>query len=113
MEDRPDRVIRHLCHVETMCLRDIHSSTIFPLKYDVGFGLVEANSEAFELAFDNPFVCHRLLAIEHDKNTGAGTRHTDDLLTTTLTILSSFDNTGQIKQLHLRPSIVIHTRYTC
>ena len=113
MEDGPDCVIGHLCHVEVMCLRDIHTSSIFPLKYDVGFAPVEANTEAFELAFDNPFVCHGLLAIEHDKNTGAGTRHTDDLLTTTFTILGSFNNTGQIKQLHLRPSIVIHTRYTC
>ena len=96
-----------------MRLRDIHTTAIFPLKIDVRLLLVEADAEALELTFDNPFVCHRLLAIEHDKNTGAGTRHTDDLLTTTLTILSSFNNTGQIKQLHLRPSIIIHTRYAC
>ena len=96
-----------------MSLRDIHTSSIFPLKYNIRLLLVETNSEALELAFDNPFVCHGLLAIEHDKNTGACTSDTDDLLTTTFTILGSFNNTWQIKQLHLRPSIVIHTRYTC
>ena len=68
---------------------------------DIWWLLVETNTEAMKLLVEDALVVERLHAIEHDQDDGAGVRGSDNLTTTTLTVLGTFHNTGKIQQLHL------------
>lgn len=91
-----NRVFTHVGHFDTKSLGDGHTTLVLPLEDDVGSRLVEPNTETLKFSLDDALVGQRLLAIEHDKNQGACSGHTNNLATTTLTVLGSLNNTGQI-----------------
>ena len=113
VQNRPDSVIRHLGQLDAVALGNGDTATVLPLQLDGGLFLVETDAEAFKLTLNDSLVSHGLLAVKHDQNESAGASHTNDLFTTTFTVLGTFDNTWQIEQLDLGATIVVHTRDTC
>jgi len=109
VEDAPDGVISHFGHVQAHLLSDVNATFILLLQLNEGQLLVESNSETFQLTLDNSLVGERLEAIEDNKDEGAGTSHTDNLLTATLTVLSAFNDTGKIEKLDLGSLVLEHT----
>ena len=112
VQNRSDRVVSHLVHCAAVSPRNVDSTAIFSLQSNSRLFCVESDAETCELSLNDPLVSHGLLAIKHDQNEGAGTGDTDDLLTTTFTILGSFNDTWQIEKLDFRATVVIYTWYT-
>ena len=68
---------------------------------DVRGLLVQADAEALQLALDDVFVSHGLAGVENDHDGVARERSTNNLATTTLSILSALNDTGQVQHLDL------------
>jgi hypothetical protein len=71
------------------------------LKHDIRGSLVEPYPKAVELSFDDIFVGQRLESVQHNEDHITSRRRGNNLATTTLAILGTFDNTGKIKDLDL------------
>ena len=108
-QNRVHGLLRHLRQLYSVRHLDADSTLVLLLQDDVRSLLVEPDTEAFKLAFDDALVSQRLLGVKHDQNEVACARHTDDLLTSTLAIFGSLDNSWQIEQLDLGALIVEDT----
>lgn len=75
---------------------DCYATLVLLFEIDVWRALVESDSETFEFVFDDSFVLHWAGCVQHDDNQVAGSGHSDDLFTTTFTVLGTFDDTRQI-----------------
>jgi len=93
VQNGTNSVVSHLGHGHAVSLDDMGTATILSLECDCGSSAVETDTEALKLALNNALICHRLLAIKHDQNERASARNTDDLLTTTFTVLGAFNDT--------------------
>lgn len=86
-----------------------NTTLVFLLEFDIWWAFVKPDSKAFKFVFNNFFMLHWPCWIEHDNDEIAGSGHSDDLFTTTFTVLGAFDDTGQIEQLNLRALILKDT----
>jgi hypothetical protein len=75
---------------------DRETSLILSLPDNVWRCLVESDTETLQFIFDNFLVVEGLEDVENDENDVASSRDGNDGLTTTLTVLSSFNNTWKI-----------------
>lgn len=85
---------------------DGNTTLVLLLEVDVGRGLVDTDTEALQFVFDNTLVDQRLVDIENDKDQVTGLGHSNNLATTTLTILRTLNNTGKIENLNF--GTVVH-----
>lgn len=86
---------------EWLCARDVDSTLVLLLENDVGRLFVYPNAESFQFCFDDPFVCEGLIDIQYNENQIALFGDGNNLTTTTLSVLCSFDDTGKIQHLDL------------
>jgi len=89
--------------------RDTDATTILPLQSNLRQRLIQSDAESFKFPLDDAFVSHGLLTVHHDQNERASSGNTNDLLSTTFTILGTLDDTWQVKQLDFRASIIVDT----
>lgn len=83
--------------VDSICVDhtwDCNTALIFLFEIDIWWAFVQSNTKAFQLMFDNSFMLHWSGWIEHDNDQIACSTDSNNLLTTTFTILGTFDNTG-------------------
>lgn len=92
-----DGILVDVCQIDG--LGDADTALFFLLEGDVGGLLVEPDSEPFKLLLNELLVGDGLERVEHDEDEVAGTGHSDNLLTTTLTVLGTLDDTGEIEEL--------------
>lgn len=85
---------------------DGNTTLVLLFEHDVGRLLVDSDSKSLQFGFDNLLVDQGLVDVEHDENEVASFGHGNDLSTTTLTVLSSLNNTRKVKNLDL--SSVVH-----
>lgn len=78
-----------------------NTSLVLSLKVDLRRTLVEPNSEAFQLMLDDLLVPHGSGGVKHDDDEITRAGHCDDLLTATLSVLGTLNDTRQIQQLDL------------
>mmetsp|Transcript_1276 Transcript_1276/g.2258 ORF Transcript_1276/g.2258 Transcript_1276/m.2258 type:complete len:268 (-) Transcript_1276:369-1172(-) len=78
---------------------DIQAALILPSEGDVGRGLVQAHAKTFELVVNEILVGQRLGRVQHHNNDIARPRRRYDLPSPTFAVLSSFDNSRQVKHL--------------
>jgi len=92
-----------------------HSDTtlLLLLESDVRGLLVQTDAETFELLLDEPLVGDGLQGVENDENEIACTGNSNNRTTTTLTILSTFNDTGKIDQLNPSTLVVDDTGHGC
>ena len=107
--DRLDRLIGHVSHCNTHALDDVDATLVLSLEDDVWGLLVEPDTETLELILDLASMGERLDHIENDEDARASSSDTDNLSTTTLTILGTFNNTGEIEQLNLGTLVAVYT----
>jgi len=81
------------------------------LERDVGRLFVQTDTETFKLLFDESLVSDRLQSIKHDEDEVACASDSDNGTTTTLTILSTLNDTGQIDKLNPSTLVVDDTRH--
>lgn len=67
--------------------------------YNIWSLCVKTNTESFQLVLNELFVCHGLHGIQHNHNQVACSSDSNNLSTTTLTILSTLNNSWKIQQL--------------
>lgn len=85
---------------------DGDTTLVLLLEVDVGGRLVDTNTEALQFVFDDTLVNQRLVDIENDEDQVTGLGHSNDLATTTLTVLRTLNNTGKIENLNF--GTVVH-----
>ena len=64
------------------------------------------NSESFQLRLDNLLVAERFEDIQHNEDEVGSPGHSDDLSSSTLSVLGSFNNSWQVEQLDLRTLVL-------
>lgn len=80
---------------------DVDATGVLLLENNVRRALVNANSEALQLALDDALVGERLVDIQDDEDEMACLCDGDDLTTSTLAVLGSLNNTRQVENLDL------------
>ena len=110
VENRAHSVLSHVLHLESVSPRNGDTSLVFPLKNQVWLLLVQSDSKALKLTLNNPLVSEGLLSVQDNENECAGATHSNDLLTTTLTVFGSLNNTWQIEQLDLGSLVIVDSR---
>lgn len=80
---------------------EVDAALVLPLVVDVRGFLVQPDAEALQLVLQQLLVTQWLQAIQHHKNEVTGSRHCYHLPTTTLAILGTLNDSGQIQQLDL------------
>lgn len=75
---------------------DADTALLLFLEVDIRRFLINADTESFEFCFDDPLVCERLVHVENDEDQIAGLGDSNNLPTTTFTVLSTLNNTWQI-----------------
>lgn len=81
--------------------RDRDAALVLFLEDDVWWLLVDSDPKPFQFGLDNLLVCQRLVDIQNNENEVAGFGDSDDLSSTSFTILGSLNDTRQIKNLNL------------
>lgn len=67
---------------------------VFLLKDNVWRILVDSDTEALELVFDDSFVSERFVDVEDNEDKMARLGNSNDLTTSTFAVLGSLDDTG-------------------
>jgi len=109
MEDGLNGFFRHLGELNTMGFLDGDAAFVLFLQDDVWAFFVESYAETLKLTFNDALVSQWLLGVEHYQDQVASPRYTDYLLTTTLSILGTLNDTWQIEQLNLSSFVVENT----
>lgn len=84
-----------------------NTALVLLLEGDIGRRLIDPDPKALHFSLDNPLINQGLIDIEDNEDQIARLGHRNDLSSTTLTILGTLDNTGQIEDLDLG-SVVHH-----
>lgn len=113
MADGLDKIVVEERSLQKMSSGDVETTLLLPLEDDVWWGLVKPDTETFQFSLDDPLVSHWLHDIENDENKVASSCDTDDLFTSTFTILSSFNNTREIEKLDCGSLVLVDTRDAC
>lgn len=92
-------------------LGDADTALLFLLERNVGGLLVEPDPEPLELLLNEFLVGHRLERVENDQNEVASASNSNNLLTTTLAVLGTLDDTGKIEELDTRTLVVDNARH--
>ena len=71
---------------------------------------ISPDSKSLQLLLQELFVCQRLEDVKADEYERGRPGHSDDLPTSTLAVLSTLDNSGQVKQLDLGALVPDATR---
>ena len=79
--------------------RQVDPALVFLAVVDVGWLLVEPDSEALQFPFDDLLVLQRLQDVQDDEDQPAGPRHRYHLATTPLPVFRTLDDPGEIQQL--------------
>lgn len=99
-----------------MCQRNSASNvnTAFLLLFEVNvrWTLIDPDTEAFQLRFDNSFVRQGLVDVQHDEYQMTGLCDGNDLPTSSFTVFRSLDDTGQVQHLYLG-AVVYHLSRDC
>jgi hypothetical protein len=85
---------------------NVDAALLLLLEHNVGWALVDADAEAFQFVLDNALVGKGLVDVQDDENQMARLRNSDDLSSTTLSVLGTLDNSGKIENLNL--GTVVH-----
>lgn len=80
---------------------DADAPFVLLLEENIRQALVDADTKAFQLGFDNPLVCERLVDIEDDEDKMTSLGNCNDLTAAALSVFGSLNNTRQIKHLNL------------
>lgn len=75
---------------------DGDTAFVLLLENDVWRLLVDPDSESLQFVLDDPLVRQRLVDVENDEDKVAGLCDSNNLPTTTLAILGSLNNSGQV-----------------
>ena len=110
MADRLDGVLREPGHLDILRFHDGNTTLVSLLNGNIRPLLVESDTETLKLTLNYAFVSQWLECIEHNEDQRAGSGDTDNLLTTTFTVLGTFDNTWEIEKLDLGSLIFVGTR---
>ena len=73
---------------------DADATFVFLLEDDVGRVLVDSDTEALEFVLDDFLVSEGFIDVEDNEDKMARLGNSNDLTTSTFTVLSSLDNTG-------------------
>lgn len=90
---------------------DADAAFVFLFEDNVWRILVYANTEAFEFILDDSFVRKRFVDVEDNEDEMAGLGNSNDLTTSTFTILGSLNNTGEIEHLDSCAVVLDLARY--
>lgn len=97
--------------VVDMCQRnsasDIDTAFVFLFEVDVRWTLVDPNTEAFQLRFDNSFVGQGLVDVQHDEYQMTSLCDGNNLPTSSFTVFRSLNDTRQVQHLYLG-AVVYH-----
>lgn len=94
-------------------IRYADSTFIFLFEHNVWRLLVNSDSKPFKLGLDHFLVGERLVDVQNNENQMTGLCDSDDLATTTFTILGTLDNPWQIKHLDSRTVVLDLPRNGC
>ncbi|KAI6755050.1 hypothetical protein HG531_004156 [Fusarium graminearum] len=78
---------------------DIEATLVLLPEGDVGWLLVDTNSEALEFRLNHPLIRQRLVHVQHNENQMASLGHSNNLSTSATTILGTFNDTGKVNDL--------------
>lgn len=93
--------------------RDGDTTLVLLLENDIWWLLVYPNSKTLQLILDNLLVRQRLVHVEYDEDEMTSLCNCNNLPTTTLAILGSLNDTGQVQNLDLRTVIDDLSRNGC
>src|SRR6266536_280276 len=94
-------------------IRDADSSLILLLEHNIWWLLIDSNSEPFQFRLNDLLVSKGLIDIKNNKNQMTSLRNSNHLSTSTLSVLSTLNNTRQIQHLNLRPIVLHLSRNRC
>jgi len=108
--DGADDIFVQLGHLKAVCIGEIQSTLFLLLNCYFWRLFVQSNAKAFKLSLDDSFVSHGLHDVENNEDEVAGSGHSNNLLTPTLTVLSSLNNSRQVKKLDDCAFVLVNSR---